>query len=79
MFVITSYSIHYTKLYDAQIVDMVRSAGLIQNQVPVQIALCPLVQVTDHITAIVLAIRPAAELGSAFLATFCEEQMLIRE
>ena len=56
---------------------MVGAAGLVQQQVPVDPAHRPAVQVVDDRSRITLAQRPLAGVRAAFLAAFGEQQLLV--
>ncbi|MNE87266.1 hypothetical protein D3C80_1844480 [compost metagenome] len=63
----------------AEVTHMVRPAGLIEHQIPVQIALRPSVQITDHIPPVALPGEPFPQTHAALLAALSEQHMLIRE
>ena len=59
---------------------MVRAAALVENDVPVDEAADPVAEVANDIARIAFAVLPFADaLGSAFDASFGEEDVLIRE
>ncbi|EEF23502.1 conserved hypothetical protein, partial [Ricinus communis] len=61
----------------AQVADVVRPAGLVEQQVPVDPADGPAVEVVDHAAGVALAGGPGADVRAAFLAAFGEEQLLV--
>ncbi|MNW22146.1 hypothetical protein D3C71_2234730 [compost metagenome] len=58
---------------------MIRSALLVQDNIPVGPARHPVIQIANDVMAVTFTSVPRAEMNATFLAAFAEEQLLVWE